>query len=54
MKIIDANKIKLKKYVADIVIIGAGLSGTYLTKEIQNKNLKIIVIDRGDIKKKQH
>ena len=51
MKIIDANKSDKKKYIADIVIVGAGLSGIYLAKEFKNKNFKVLLIDRGDKKK---
>jgi hypothetical protein len=51
MKIIDANKSNLSKYVTDVVIVGAGLSGIYLAKEFKDKDLKILLIDRGNTRK---
>ena len=40
MKIVDANKEKNTSYNADIVIIGAGIIGGFLTFLLKKKNTK--------------
>ena len=48
MKIIDSNIEKNTSYNADIVIIGAGIIGIFLTFLLKKTKYKIILIDRGN------
>lgn len=48
MKIIDSNIEKNTSYNTDIVIIGAGIIGTFLAFLLKKTKYKIILIDRGN------
>jgi len=51
VKIFDSNKISFKSFDVDLVIVGAGIVGTFLAFLFRNSKYKVLLVERGREKK---